>query len=271
MPIKHYPYPSPIDEMVHFDYILAIPDVPVTGDRIAPTVMREWACRTSGPEFVLSIPACNDRPYQTRNFPGEGWSTAGGHPPLYYAVTALATRPVAKLTGLSLFGLGRAFGAFWLAAFMFVCFAIARRLGVGDVPALAAAVLVGTSPGVVSSAATMGPDTATAAMSGLVLLAALAFDGSRRTTLLFLAAVLLASLTKFTAFEAVGAAFLFLCLHPLGWGRRRKSLASVGSPALEAADATDPAAPPLRTSMLVGGLGVIVFVVVSVLWGLRPA
>ena len=141
MPIKHYPYPSPIDEMVHFDYILAIPDVPVTGDRIAPTVMREWACRTSGPEFVLSIPACNDRPYQTRNFPGEGWSTAGGHPPLYYAVTALATRPVAKLTGLSLFSLGRAFGAFWLAAFMFVCFAIARRLGVGDVPALAAAVL----------------------------------------------------------------------------------------------------------------------------------
>ena len=271
IPIKHYPYPSPIDEMVHFDYILAIPDAPVTGDKIAPTTMREWACRTSGPEFVLSIPACNQRPYEAQNFPGEGWSTAGGHPPFYYAVTALATRPVAKLTGWSIFTLGRAFGAFWLAFFMWVCFAIARRLGAGAVPALAAAVLVGTSPGVVSSAATMGPDTATAAMSGLVLLAALAFDGSRRSTLLFLAAVLLASLTKLTAFEAVGAAFLFLCLRPLGWGRHRESLASVDSPAVETTDAREPAAPSLRTSMLTGGLGVIVFVIVSVLWALRTS
>ena len=61
----------------------------------------------------------------------------------------------------------------------------------------------------------MGPDTATAVTSGLVLLAALSYDGTRRRAGWFLLAVAIAALTKLTAFEAVGAALIYLVVLPL--------------------------------------------------------
>ena len=48
--MHEYPYPSPIDEVVHFDYIHDFPHVPVNGERVSPEGLDEWACRTSGPE-----------------------------------------------------------------------------------------------------------------------------------------------------------------------------------------------------------------------------
>ena len=109
---------------------------------------------------------------------------------------------------------------------MVVGYLLALRLRVRPVIAAAAALFTGLAPNIVSSAATLGPDTATALTSGLVLLAALAYDGSRRLAILFVAAVALAALTKFTAFTAVGAAIVYLVVRPLlDRSRRGPSLA----------------------------------------------
>ncbi len=69
--------------------------------------LREWACRGFAPEQAVTFPPCDAASYKPRQFPGEGYSYAAATPPLYYAVTALITRPVAAVTGWSLFDLAR--------------------------------------------------------------------------------------------------------------------------------------------------------------------
>jgi hypothetical protein len=255
-----YPYPSPIDEVVHYDFIHDAPHVPVIGEKISQSAMHEWACRTSGPEYVLPLPPCSPGSYDPAAFPGAGASTAGGSGPVYYYVTAAFARPLAALTDWSLFSVARGFGAVWLAALMMVSYLIATRLGAGRLAAAGAAILVGTGSSTITSAGTMGPDTSTAFMSGLVMLAVLSYDGTRRRAGWFLVAVALAALTKFTAFEAVGAAVLYLVLLPLlsrrGEGR-------------EPGDGDGVPRPPLRASLLTAAAGLATFAVVSFLWGLR--
>ena len=246
--MDHYPYASPIDEVVHFDYIHDFPHVPVNGERVSREGLDEWACRTMGPEFVLEVPDCGGR-YVAEEFPGAGYSTAGSTPPLYYGVTAVIARVVVKLTPWSLWDVSRAVGTLWLTALMVVIHRLARRLGTPTPTAAAAAVITGMSPTVVASAATMGPDTATAVTSGLAVLAALAYDGSRRAFLLLLGAVTLAALTKFTAFAGVGVVVLFLVLRPLlARDERRRRLAP---------------------GMLAAAGSLAVFGVISLAWGLR--
>ena len=248
-----YPYPSPIDEVVHYDFIHDSPHVPVIGEKISQSAMHEWACRTSGPEYVLPLPPCKPGPYDPASFPGAGYSTAGGSGPVYYYVTAAFARPLAAVSGWSLFSVARGFGAIWLAGLMMVIYLLAERLGASRLAGAGVAVLVGTGSATITSAATMGPDTATALASGLVLLSALSYDGTRRRAGWFLLAVAIAALTKLTAFEAVGAALIYLVALPL--------LARRGD--------EDGDAPPLRASLLTAAAGLGTFLVVSLLWGLR--
>jgi hypothetical protein len=144
-----YPYPSPIDEVVHFDYIHDFPHVPVNGEKVSQEGLDEWACRTSGPEYVLPLPECGG-PYDANAFPGSGYSTAGSTPPLYYGMTAVVARPVGALTGWSLWEVSRAVGALWLTGFMVVAYLLARRLRVRPLTAAAAALFTGMSPGMIS-------------------------------------------------------------------------------------------------------------------------
>jgi hypothetical protein len=254
-----YPWPSPIDEVVHFDYIHDVPHVPVNGERISEEAQQEWACRGDSPEYALPLPACNrDGKYNPDEFPGQGFSTAGSTPPFYYAVTAAIAKPLSALTGKSLFALSRSIGALWLTALMMVIYFLALRLRAGPVPAVSVALLTGTLSAVVSSAATMGPDTATAVVSGVVLLAALGYDGTRKRAAYFLLAVAVAALTKFTAFAAVGAAVIYLVVLPL----IRRGMADDEPPG-------ERAAPSLSRSLLVAGGGLGVFGVLSYVWGVR--
>ncbi len=261
--MHHYPYPSPIDEIVHFDYVRDFPHVPVNGERVSQEGLREWACRTSGPEYVLPLPACRDGHYNPDEFPGQGFSTAGSTPPVYYGVTAIVARPVSAVTGWDLFTVARATGALWLAGFMFVAYLLALRLRVPPIAAAAAALLVGLAPNVIASAATIGPDTATALASGLVLLSAMTYDRTRRSTWWFLAAVALAAATKFTAFTAVGAALILLVAYPL---LERRGTAPKGAEDT-APGHTSPS--QLRRPLLTSLAGLAVFGVISFLWGLR--
>ena len=266
--IDKYPYPSPIDEVVHYDFIHDAPHVPVAGEKISQSAMHEWACRTSGPEYVLPLPPCRRGPYDPAVFPGTGYSTAGSSGPVYYYVTAAFARPLAAVSGWSLFSVARGFGAVWLAALMMVIYLLAERLGASRLSGTGVAVLVGTGSATITSAATMGPDTATAVASGLVLLAVLSYDGTRRRAGWFLLAVAIAALTKLTAFAAVGAALIYLVVLPL-LARRRDSDGGADGHGDGVEDAPASIAPPLRASLLTAAGGLGTFLVISFLWGLR--
>lgn len=238
--VKH-PQLSPIDENAHFDYLRVLPDVPEGSDRLSQTALRETACRGYPPDLFdrglveWDWPPCKSESFDPNAFPGGGHSTAGSTAPFYYAVTAAATRPIATFTDLSPLTLARAFGAMWLAGLMSVSYLLARRINSSRLAAGAAAVFLGTSSDVVTSVSTVGPDTATALTGGLVILAALTYDGSRRTALWLLLATLVASVTKLTAFTAVGAAMIILvCRAMLGRADplSRHRVLSVGMSAL---------------------------------------
>ena len=260
--IDKYPYPSPIDEVVHYDFIHDAPHVPVAGERISQSAMHEWACRTSGPEYVLSLPPCRPGPYDPAAFPGSGYSTAGSSGPVYYYTTAAFARPLAAVSGWSLFSVARGFGAVWLAALMMVIYLLAERLGASRLAGAGMAILVGTGSATITSAATMGPDTATAVASGLVLLAVLSYDGTRRRAGWFLLAVAVAALTKLTAFAAVGAALIYLVVLPL-LARRDPADSAADEPSDKPADV------PIRASLLTAAGGLATFLAISFLWGLH--
>jgi hypothetical protein len=161
-----------------------------------------------------------------------------------------------------LFSVARGFGAVWLAALMMVIYLLADRLGASRLSGTGVAVLIGTGSATITSAATMGPDTATAVASGLVLLAVLSYDGTRRRAAWFLLSVAIAALTKLTAFAAVGAALIYLLVLPLL--TRRDRVAKVAD------ESSDQAAHvPLRASLLTAAGGLGTFLVISFLWGLR--
>lgn len=245
-----FPYISPIDEGVHYDYIENLPHVPAGGEKMDQDALRETACRTYGPDYPQSLPPCGTTPYDPNTYPSQGYSTAGTTPPVYYVVTAAVARPLAAVTPWSVWDVSRGLGALWLTGFMSICLLLARRLGAGVAAGTGAALLVGTATDVVASAATIGPDVATALTGGLVMLAAVSWDGGRRRTLLVLGAVLIASLVKLTTFTAVGAAIVLLLL--MAWTHRRVE----GRPGLG------------RAMLLsVGMFGL--FSLSSFLWGLR--
>jgi hypothetical protein len=85
------------------------------------------------------------------------------------------------------------------------------------------------------------------------------YDGTRRRAGWFLLVVAVAALTKLTAFEAVGAALIYLVLLPL--------LARRGT--AEADEAAPRGTPPMRASLLTAAAGLGTFLLVSFLWGLR--
>lgn len=248
--LDKFPYVSPIDEGVHYDYIENLPHVPSGGEKMDQDALRETACRTYGPDYPQALPPCGTTPYDPNTFPSQGFSTAGTTPPVYYAVTGVVARPLATFTSWSVWEISRGLGALWLAGLMSVCFLLARRLGAPRFAAVGTSLLVGTSTDVVSSAATIGPDVATAMGGGLVVLAAVAYDGSRRSSLLVLGSVLLASLMKFTAFTAVGAAIILVLL--VAWGHRH-----------------DDDRPGIGKVVVLAGGMFAVFGLSSFLWGLR--
>lgn len=255
--MSKYPYLSPIDENAHFDYIRILPDIPGPGDHLSQDSLRMTACRGYAPDLfdqglaTYPWPRCHSRHFEPGVFPGGGFSTAGSTAPLYYLVEAALARPVAYLTDIPLLVLARAVNVLWLTGFMTVTYLVGRRLRAPRKAAAAAAVLLATSSDVVTSASTLGPDTATAVVGGLVMLAALNYDGGRRTTLLLIGAVALAGITKLTAFTAVGVGVIFLLVRAVRRARagaRREAVAAAGTSALMA----------------------VLFATLSAAWFLRP-
>ena len=183
-------------ETAQLDYVLALPHVPATGDRVSPDAQ---------PEASTGDAAGSELPF----------STAGSTPPVYYVVTAVAARPVAAVTGWSVVDVARWTGVLWLWLFLLVTFRLGRLVGASRATAAAAAMFVAASTSLSTLAAYVGPDIAGAAVGGLVLTAAWRHDGSRRALLVLAGVCVLAGLTKLTLATAVAAAALMLVLRPL--------------------------------------------------------
>ena len=244
-----YPYVSPVDEYSHYDFIQRAPHIPAIGERLQQDTLDEMACRTFGPGRPEGTGPCGVRPYDPNVVPGAGFSTAGSTPPLYYFATASVARPLAAVSPWSVWEISRGLGSMWLLALMSICYTLAVRIGATRVAALGTTLFVCTTSDVVTSAATIGPDVATAATGGLVLLAALQLDTSARRGLLLIAATAAATLTKFTAFTAVGAAMIYVVV-------------------LAIAFRATPGRPGLRRSGLVAAGAFATFASLSFLWGL---
>ncbi len=149
-------------ETSQLDYVLALPHVPARGDLVSDDAV------------VPSGSSANELP--------EGpYSLAGGTPPAYYVVTAVIARTAAAMTGSTTLSVGRALGALWLALFLLAAYTLARDVGAPALTAGAAAVAVGATTSLSTSASYLSSDTAGAAVGGLVLLMAWRYDGTRHS------------------------------------------------------------------------------------------
>ena len=212
---------SPIDEAAHLDYIVDLPDeIPASGEQMNDLTLEIWACRGMALDVVL--PDCQrdtGGTYNPNAFPGEAYGLAGSHPPAYYAVTWAVGSVIKLATSLDLLTAYRLVGILWLGAALTVSYLVAVRLGAPRWGAFGVGLILAATSETLTSAATLGPDTASWFAGGLVFLAGLAHRGRGRDTVLLLAACLLAALTKQTALLAVGAVMVHLALRrPLGLG-----------------------------------------------------
>lgn len=199
---------SPIDEAAHFDYLVRFPDPPASGERMTEETLTVWACQ--GVILSFEMPACDVTPHDPDAFPGQAYNLAGTHPPLYYAVTSGLAHVISGILDISFFTAARTVGAFWLSLLLMACYALAVTIGASRTAAVGATALLAATPSLVTSAATLGPDVATAAVGGILILAVVKCDVGRRSALLITALTVLAGLTKLTTFTAVGVAALIL-------------------------------------------------------------
>lgn len=221
--VRTYTLVGPMDELQHIDYLYKSPSLVRGGDRIGQDAMREEACR--GLDYQpFALPACSTEDvYEPTQFQENGYNTAAVNTPVYYTATRLLGTVVMAVTPVdNLVTAGRLVGGLWLALGLALTYAAARRLGAHPWVAAALLVVVATLPGVVYPSSTIGPDAATLAVGGGVLLATLWWQdrpGRRWPVLAAVSALALTvKLTNLTLLVALG---LYLLVRLVGALRTR--------------------------------------------------
>lgn len=161
---------SPIDEMVHIDYLLRSPmDLPVrTGELLREPALREVACR--GIDSGFEPPSCTDPVLRPQDFEIP-YNTASVHPPTYYVLTALPARVLAATSGVdSVVTAARLLGGLWLVAGLLVTYAVGRGRGLGRWPLVGLLLAVSAVPGVHYYASIVNPDAMSVLVGAVVLL-----------------------------------------------------------------------------------------------------
>ena len=152
---------SAFDEATHIDYAWLLADfrLPTTGAPLSDYTLTSWACR--GQANIERLPACSsDHP--AASFPAEGQQYNGFHPPLYYALTGWAARPLAAITGQDFVTVARALGSLWLFAAMFGLYLTLRYWRVQWRYALLAGLALPVIPSVLHASSTVTNDAAAA-------------------------------------------------------------------------------------------------------------
>lgn len=241
---RTYTHLSPFDELVHVDYLVKAQHFELVngGEKVGQEAMREQACRGHDiPGF--DFPSCTTKKFKPSEFPEYGFNTAYPDPPVYYFVTAPLTSLVEILPGVDgVVAAGRSIGVLWLAAGLALTFGLGRRLGASRLAATGGAVLMGATPMVAHSTATITSDAPLlAGGAGLCWLALDVASGRRRWWWLLPATAVTAGV-KATALPIVGVLVVFFLLH-LHLRRRREDPGDPGE---------QPPAPPVwRPAVLV--------------------
>lgn len=225
--VVHYPKLGPIDEQAHVDYFLKVRHghVPRLNELMGQEALAEEACRGFDSAYVPPPCLADDARYEPTSFQFGGASAAAGHPPIYYAYTAVIAAPIGMLPGIeSPVTAGRIATAAWLAAGLGFLWSALLVLGASRMGAATVVTLIALTPQVLHSTATINPDSTAVFAGGLMLWAA---THRRTATWLILISAFVLFL-KATNVLAVLAAALYVLFDRFKESRRRAILTSVG-------------------------------------------
>ncbi|MDP4930148.1 MAG: hypothetical protein NWQ79_04145, partial [Ilumatobacteraceae bacterium] len=138
---------SPIDEGAHFDYVerLYSHGIPVMGDRMLTSSLREMACRGTALEGIVT-PPCDAKKFPYDQWPGGAYQYQSQQPPLYYAVTAPVAKAIDLAIGRGVLGSIRLVSLFWLIGGLLLMWKTAVLLGISRLTTAAGLMLVGLAP-----------------------------------------------------------------------------------------------------------------------------
>lgn len=252
--IRDHPQISPIDEMVHADYMVKVANgqLPRVGSFVGDEMLREDACRRAEiPNF--QAPPCTAavlRPEQFVSQSGGYNYEVGQQPPTYYLVTGLAARLLVTISPIhSIVSAARVVGVFWLAGGVVVLWFALAELSITPGARLIATAPVVITPVILDVHAFVNSD-ATAILAGAALLwATLRWERARGPAWVVLAIAALAGATKVTNLLGIGAMAMYLVVRAIN--KNPTSSASAQQPARGRW-----AAIALACSMLVVGLAV---------------
>lgn len=213
--VRKYRTVSPVDEYTHIDYLYRVVhgEILRQGDLLGSDAMRELACRRI--DDVYEPPPCDpDGAYDPKDFGHIQESGAAHHPPLYYALTAIAARSLVAITPMdNLVDAGRFTGGLWLGIALILYWHAAERLNIRALSRVIVMALIATTPTVVHATATINNDASALLAGSLLVLLVLAWE-EKRIAFWFLALISsLVVLAKSTNIVGVVAAMLYLLIR----------------------------------------------------------
>ena len=279
LPYMHsYRHLSPLDEMVHVDYLVKMQDGHLVrgGELSGETAMRAQACRGHDLKDFPG-PPCTAKVLRAEQFPFGGYNTAYADPPVYYVVTAAGAGVLDQLPGVhDIVTEGRAIGVLWLGAGLALTFLLALRLGANRWSAAGATLLVASTPGVAHAMATITSDAPSLLVGAGLCLVAVAFVRGRASWWWLAPAAAATTAVKATGLTVVGLVAVFLLLHLLRSVPDRISRAAdEGVPAADVSVGPDdpdlPAPLPRRTIWLATAATVLPALAMLGLWSVFNA
>ncbi len=222
--VDRHPKFSPIDEAAHWDYVERLPShgIPIFGDRLLKSTLRELSCRETRLEGLV-VPPCDAKRLPYDRYPGGAYQYEAQQPPIYYAVTAPVAKIVTLVTGVGDVGGTRIVGGLWLVAGLLLMWHTARLLSIDRLPMLGVTLAVGVAPLVVYYSSIVSNDSA-GILSGAIAcwVGAVTFVRQRSYVRLAFAIGLALALVKTSSAVPAGVVgFLLLlpALHGAATGR----------------------------------------------------
>ncbi|MGH2692272.1 MAG: hypothetical protein ACRDHM_07180, partial [Actinomycetota bacterium] len=206
---------SPFDEGVHFDYVIKASrgEIVNRGEKLGQEAMREIACRGMDLKGLL-LPPCDAPRFEPEAFPGEGFSSAEIHPPVYYGITGLLARGLVDARiAPDMFAAARLAGILWLGLGLLIIWYTGKEFGVATAPLAVVVAAVAATPTLLHASATVTNDITGVVAGGLLVWVTLRWErGSSPLWLLGVVAFLALAL-KTTNGLAVGLCALYLLLR----------------------------------------------------------
>lgn len=211
--LQHTRAVSPIDEWVYQDYLQKLPaqGIVYEGETMSQESLRLMACVGTSPYGPIG-PPCADSysDDQLAEFPQQGLTTASPYTPLYFTATWVVGTPLGVVSGLGDVAGWRLTGVLWLAATIIAMFALFRRFGVRDLPAIAVTLAFVASPYSWWTYSYVSTDAPAVLVGVLLLILAVDLARGRKRGVALVVVGVVATLVKLTNVIGLGLALLYL-------------------------------------------------------------